>query len=40
MSEGLRQPTATHGFEGVNEKRGLSPTTVISCALPSPARSS
>ncbi len=35
VCSGLRQPTATHGFDGVNSKYGELPTSVTWCAAPS-----
>jgi len=31
----VRQPTMIQGFDGVNSKKALLPTSVTSCALPS-----
>jgi hypothetical protein len=39
-SSALRQPTATHGFDGVNENFSPSPTTMICVPFGKPARSS
>jgi hypothetical protein len=35
VCSGLRQPTATHGFDGVNSKYGELPTSVTWWSAPS-----